>query len=293
MVSNVDSTEFNTVIQKLREYCVSAGLVESCVQQRRSILAACEDPKTVSIYNHGGQVWPLPQTGQMQLELETLHRPDVPGFFTLSTSYRNEPNPVEGRHELIFPMFEFEIRGDVQDLIEFEAGMLRHLGFKVPTDLKQFDPSTGVTKGCLRGTWDDIAAHYGIDGDDLGNDIEERIGNDFGPVFFLTDFPNKTSPFWNMRQNPVWKDHALKVDVLLCGMETFGSAERAIDKAEMAREFNTISDGGYAQLLYNLFTKERVDAEMEQYLDHTFIQRAGGGIGLTRLIRAMKLQGLL
>lgn len=293
MVSNVDSLEFNAVIQKLREYCRSQGLIEACVQQRRSILAACEDPKTVSVYNHGGQVWPLPQTGQMQLELETLNRPDCQGFFTLSTSYRNEPNPVEGRHELIFPMFEFEIRGDIQDLIEFEAGMLRHLGFNVPEKLVRFDLSTGKTAGCMTGTWDDIAAHYNITGDDLGNNVETRIGQDFGPVFFLTDFPNKTSPFWNMRQNPVWKDHALKVDVLLCGMETFGSAERAVDKADMRREFSTISNGEYAQLLYSLFGRERVDREMDEYLENTFVQRSGGGIGLTRLIRAMKMEQLL
>lgn len=293
--SNVDSVDFDFVIQKLREYCRAKGLLEAAVQQRRSILAACEDPSTVSEYFHGGQVWPLPQTGQMQLELEMLGRPSTPGFFTLSYSYRNEPDPVPGRHDLIFPMFEFELHGGMNELIEFEVGLLRHLGFKVPEVLKSLDlaESPDIQRSSLRGTWDDVATYFGVTGDDLGHEEETKIGEHFGPIFFLTDFPNKTSPFWNMRQNPEWEDHALKVDVILHGMETIGSAERSVDREQMRNEFKTISGGGYANLLYSKFTKERVDKEMDEYLSFDFIKRCGGGIGVTRLIRAMRLEGIL
>ena len=294
MQSDVDSLEFNYVMRKLREYCYQQGLIEAGVQHRRSILAACEDPETVSVYNHGGDVWPLPQTGQMQLELEMLRRPEMPGFFTLSYSYRDEPNPIPGRHNITFPMFEFELHGGMEKLIEFEAGLLRYLGFKVPEQLKTLDlnQEPEEQKKANRGTWDDVATYFGITGDDIGNDEELQIGETFGPVFFLTDFPNKTSPFWNMRQNPDWEDHALKVDVIVHGMETFGSAERATDRDEMKREFETISDGGYAHLLYSKFTKERVGKEMDEYLAHDFIPRCGGGIGMTRLMRGMRLEGL-
>ena len=44
--------------------------------------------------------------------------PETPGFFCVSTSYRQEPNPVAGRHEVIFPMFEFEMHGGVDELEE-------------------------------------------------------------------------------------------------------------------------------------------------------------------------------
>ncbi len=293
--SDVDSLEFDHVIRKLREYCYQQGLIEAGVQHRRSILAACEDPETVSEYNHGGQVWPLPQTGQMQLELEMLRRPKVPGFFTLTYSYRNEPNPVPGRHDLIFPMFEFELHGGFERLIEFEAGLLRHMGFNVPEHLEVLDLSKtpDEQKTATRGTWDDAATLLGVTGDDIGHEDETKLGNTFGPIFFLTDFPNKTSPFWNMRQNPKWEGHALKADVIIHGMETIGSAERAVDSVEMLREFKTISGGGYANLLYSKFTHERVDKEMEQYLSYDFFHRCGGGIGMTRLIRGMRLEGLL
>ena len=41
--------------------------------------------------------------------------------------YRNEPNPVPGRHNLIFPMFEFEMKGGMDELIEMEQELLIHL----------------------------------------------------------------------------------------------------------------------------------------------------------------------
>ena len=61
----------------------------------------------------------------------------------------------------------------------------------------------------------------------------------------------------------------------------------------MRRQFDTISDGGYANILYSTFTKERVEGELQDFLSNTFIKRSGGGIGVTRMIRAMELSGLL
>ena len=51
---------------------------------------------------------------------EILKKPDVAGYFCLSTSYRMEPNPVPGRHDIIFPMFEFEFKGDMDELVELQ-----------------------------------------------------------------------------------------------------------------------------------------------------------------------------
>ena len=61
----------------------------------------------------------------------------------------------------------------------------------------------------------------------------------------------------------------------------------------MRDAFHTISEGGYAQLLYDRFTKERVEAELEQFLSYDFFPRCGGGIGMTRMIRAMRMAGQL
>jgi len=275
--THINPCEFHAVVKKLRDFFEARGFIEVHTQSRLSILAACEDPETISTYNYGGQVWPLPQTGQMWLEYEMLKNPDAPGFFCLSTSFRNEPNPVPGRHDKIFPMFEFEIKGNMNELVLIEKELLEHLGF-------------GTTESFAEGDYDDIAKKYGVK--ELEHEHEAQLKKDYGPVFFLKNFPNHTSPFWNMKQN---KDgiHANKVDVILHGVETIGSAQRSNDIEEMRNQFYTISDGGYANILFSNFTKERVERELDDFLTFNFFERSGGGIGVTRLIKAMKLSSLL
>lgn len=268
-----DTVSFSGVVNKLRNFCLEKGFLEVSTQDRLSILAACEDPETVAVYDYVGQVWPLPQTGQMWLEYELLTKPDLPGVFCVSTSYRNEKNPVPGRHKLIFPMFEFELKGSIDDLLKFEIEMLEYLSFgdsdsyhfKKYNELKKFYKTRELT-----------------------HKHENKMQSDFGPVVFCRDFPSYTSPFWNMKKNGT--QHSHKIDVILHGNETIGSAERSTDPKEMAKEFYTISNGLYAKRLFGLFGKSRVEKELNEFLSLNFFPRCGGGIGLTRLIDASKKQ---
>ena len=277
MMGLIDSKDFSDVVRKLRRFFEEKGWYEVHTQNRLSILAACEDPKTITVYNYNGQVWPLPQTGQMWLEHELLNNPDYPGVFCLSTSYRNEPNPVQGRHEKIFPMFEFEMKGSMQDLIELEIELLHYLGF-------------GDKSSFYHADYRELASEYNVD--ELEHEHEEQMCSENGPVVFLEDFPNTTSPFWNMQQAED-KLSAKKVDVILHGQETIGSAERSTDRNEMRKQFYEISDGSYSNILFANFTKERVEKELEEFLQFNFFKSCGGGIGITRLIRAMRLSNLL
>ena len=270
-VPHIDPQDFQNAVSRLREFFLAKGFVEVHVQNRLSILAACEDPRTIAQFNYAGTNWPLPQTGQMWLEHELLKNPELPGVFTVTTSYRNEPNPQPGRHDIIFPMFEFESHGGMDEMRKMEEELLEHLGF-------------GTVGHIPNGRWQDMADHYGVD--DICSKTEAKIADDSGKAFLLTHFPYKTSPFWNMRKDG---DVARKIDVLLYGVETIGSAERSCDPAEMRHLFHTISDGMYADILYKLFTKERVEAELEEFLSLDFFPRYGGGIGMTRMIRALKL----
>ena len=61
----------------------------------------------------------------------------------------------------------------------------------------------------------------------------------------------------------------------------------------MKRQFYTISEGGYSDILFSKFSKERVEDELNDFMEHNFFPRSGGGIGVTRMIRAMKLSGLI
>ena len=276
MCSLINPEEFHFVVKKLREFFEKKGFSEVHTQNRLSILAACEDPNTIATFNYEGQVWPLPQTGQMWLEYELLKNPDAKGFFCLSTSYRNEPSPVPGRHDKIFPMFEFELKGSMEDMVTLEKELLEHLGF-------------GSVQSFPEGNYLDVCDKYGVK--ELENEHESQLNEDYGPVYFLKMFPNYTSPFWNMKQA---KDNdAYKVDVILHGMETIGSAQRSSNKQEMRDQFYSISDGEYAKILFANFTKERVEKELNEFLEFNFFERSGGGIGVTRLMRAMKLSGLL
>lgn len=59
-------------------------------------------------------------------------------------------------------------------------------------------------------------------------------------------------------------------------METIGSAEREVDPQIMKERFYSISEGGYAQKLFDHFGTERVEQELNEFLAHTFFPRFGG-----------------
>lgn len=274
----IDPFKFSKCVNSMRSFFLRKGFVEVHTQNALSILAACEDPKTISTYQYNGNVWPLPQTGQMWLEDVLLKNPEINGAFCVSTSYRNEPQPVEGRHDLIFPMFEFEAKGNVDDLQYMEVELLEHLGFGKTGD------------SYPEGDYLDVAEK--LNTTEIEHEHEMQLAKEHGEVFFLKNFPFYTSPFWNMKAD-FTSNNSNKIDVILHGVETIGSAERSTDKEEMRDMFYTISDGEYKDILYTQFSKERVDKELDEFLKFDFFERYGGGIGVTRMIRAMEMSNLL
>jgi hypothetical protein len=108
-----------------------------------------------------------------------------------------------------------------------------------------------------------------------------------GNCVSLQRFPLRTNPFWNMRH--LGNDIFSKIDVILYGQETIGSAERSCNVEEMRHNFYTIENGGYSAKIFELFGKERVEKELEEFLSLDFFPRFGGGIGMTRLGRAWEL----
>ncbi len=272
----IQSEKFSKVVKKLREFFLEKNFVEVHAQNRLSILAACEQPENVATFEYAGKVWPLPQTSQMWLEYEILKKPDAAGYFSVSTSYRQEPNAILGRHDIIFPMFEFEFKGTMDDLVNLQKELLTHLGYG--------------KYNYYENDYVEIAKEFGVE--ELENEHEERLYKEKSPVAFIKNFPEFTSPFWNMKRNTE-NNTGKKVDVILSGVETFGSAERETDKEIMRDRFNTIMNGEYKAKLVELFGEERINLELEEYLDLEFIPRVGTGIGLTRLIKSMEKERLL
>jgi aspartyl/asparaginyl-tRNA synthetase len=265
-----DTKTYNELVQKMRGFFLDKGFIEVPTQSRLSILAACENPHSIATFEYNGEVWPLPQTGQMWLEYELLKNPEWNGVFCISTSYRQEKNPIPGRHELIFPMFEFESKGVMEDMVKLELELLDYLGFDKPVEVN----------------YDDVCEEYGgipI----LEDEHESRMWKEKSSVISLQNFPLRTNPFWNMKHN----ENSIfnKVDVILYGQETIGSAERSCDPEEMRHNFYTIERGGYSAKLFELFGRDRVESELNEFLSFNFFPRFGGGIGMTRLSRAWNL----
>ena len=170
-------------------------------------------------------------------------------------------------------MFEFESKGDMKDLVKLEADLLKHLGFKKPVVID-------YEKGCEK---------YAEGGPIIESEHEEAMWKDLGDVISLQNFPLRTNPFWNMKRSE--NGNFNKVDVILFGQETIGSAERSCDAKEMRKLFYSIENGDYSEKLFSLFGTERVKSELNDFLSLDFFPRFGGGIGLTRLARAYELNG--
>ena len=167
-------------------------------------------------------------------------------------------------------MFEFEMPGDINDLKNMEYELCEYLGFDKPTEM----------------TYEAWQDYFGIEHNvEMDASHETKMFEDYGSTM-ITDFPELTSPFWNMSR---YEDgvHSKKIDVILGGMETIGSAERSTDVDMMRNTFHTITDGAYSELLFKLFGKDRVEAELEEFLKFDFFPRVGGGIGMTRMIAAL------
>ena len=269
-----DIFAYNHIIKEMRKFFQEIkGFIEVPAQPRLSILAACEDPETITQFIFSGVNYPLPQTGQMWLERELLENPSVPGVFCITTSYRNEPFPIAGRHDKIFPMFEFEAAGGMYELKQLESELIEFLGFPSPVSF----------------TYEDMCKKYGVQ--EIKAEHELLMQADFGNVISLEYFPQRTHPFWNMKhhKNGIFN----KVDMLLYGMETIGAAERSTNVEEMRENFFSISDGNYAKLLFSAFGEPRVLGELDEYLSLPMFPRFGAGIGVTRMARAMSLANLI
>jgi hypothetical protein len=167
-------------------------------------------------------------------------------------------------------MFEFESKGEMKDMIKLELELLDYLGFDKPVEVN----------------YDAVCEEYG-GVEILENEHETRMWNEKGSVVSLQNFPYRTNPFWNMKEG---SDRIFnKVDVILFGQETIGSAERSCNTEEMRHNFYSIENGGYCAKLFELFGKDRVESELEEFLSFEFFPRFGGGIGMTRLARAYEL----
>jgi aspartyl/asparaginyl-tRNA synthetase len=283
-IPSINPKHYHYVVKKLRKVCDDYGLTECYLGDINSTLSACEQPETLRTFDWRGVQYSLPQTSQMALEECIMKNSNgYKGFYNISTSYRDEETLVPNRHKRIFPLYEVELKCDFEEMIQFQKALLLELGIK-PFHGDDF-PRIDYLDACQK---------YGVD--EIGHEEEKKLCQDLNsPAVFLCKFPLSTSPFFNMKLDG---NVALKVDVIIghpfegVPMEVIGSSERSCDVNHMRQQFYTISDGQYAQALFDAFGKERIEKELEEYLSNTFFTRSGMGIGLSRLVYACESLGL-
>lgn len=272
----IDPKVISAVVKKIREYFDGIGYLEVFTNNRPSVMSSCEDARTVATFQYAGRQFALPQTQQPALE-HVFYADDgtVEGYYTLSTSYRDEQHPVRGRHQIAFPLFEWEGKGDVNRLMDVEEGLLRHLGF---TDV-------------VRMSYTEVCEKYGVEEVTLVE--EEKLGHEH-QVVLMYNFPVEHT-YFNMKR--IGGGLAAKVDAIVGGKETFGSAERSSNVGEMQHSFETSEGGEYAKKLREIHG-DGLEYELNAYFDlfknaKEERVRNGAGIGMTRLIAALQKHDLL
>lgn len=271
----VQSLDFTDITKKLRKFFDKKGWVEVHSQDILRLLSVCEETNTVSNLNYDGMIWPLPQTAQICLEHELSKHPDWKGVFCLSTSFKN--TYYRENVNKILPMFEFIVRGDMNQLIDLEAELLEYLGF-------------GEIHKYMHTKYNNLTEKYNTD--KLNNEHSQLICNDFGSIVFLEDYPNNITTFWNTKLSEN-KLTSKKVNVIIDGLEVIHSAEMSINKEEMRDQFYKMNNRNYSNSLFANYGKERVEQELEEYLNLDFSTRAGGYIDINKFIDTMKLNNLL
>ncbi|HMT01771.1 MAG TPA: hypothetical protein PKD00_00435 [Burkholderiales bacterium] len=271
MVANIDVLTFHNVIVSLIDFSMKSGCLFT-YPTPGDILDACENPPSIASMVIGGKKRPAPQTGQMGLEyklFETVSKGiDFSGLFCLTQSYRDEKEIIEGRHNIIFPMFEVELLGDVEVMFSFIKNLLSAFGFPPPVELD-------YEYSCEQ-----------LNVDIIGAEEEQKLYEIYGPVIALRNFPERSNPFWNMKRHD---GKAKKIDILLYGVEVIGAAERETDPNTMFKKFFSIENGEYSKTLIDLFGGVETTTSLNKYLSNSGVSivRSGFGIGITRFIKAL------
>lgn len=268
-MANVNSYWYHKTVSRLREFFISRGFIEIHPGSRQSFLAIAGDVSTIMTYNDGTENYLLPQSAHMWLEFELLKNPELPGVFCCSTSYRQHKNPVPGRHENIFPIFDFETSGGIQTMVQLQRDLLEYLDFNME-HYNEF-------------TYENLTLDLGVKNIDAVT--ESVIGQNISPTTIVTNKPETLNPSWSSKR----EGHCVKTsDAVLFGMETIGASERGTQADLMRKRFYTMHDGNWAQTLFDTFGQNRVERELGEFLSLNFFPRSTGSIGLTRMIRALR-----
>src|SRR5688572_9221106 len=255
------------------------------------ITGACENVDTLFKVDYFGKQAYLAQSDQLYLELLTPHLDRV---YAEIQSFRME-EAADDRHLCQFSLFEIEMQGNLDDLIETAEDIVQSACNSV---LNRH--ANGMSRA-----WYAHAQKHRLDdirfnritytdavevlqgafpwlkwGDDLKANHEKKLTDLFGPVF-VTHYP-KPIKFFNMKENAENPEVVNSCDLLLpFAGESMGAAERETEHDRI--EARLKESDMYARLI-ELGGK---DEDFEWYLNahkgKDIPLHSGAGIGMARL----------
>ena len=126
----------------------------------------------------------------------------------------------------------------------------------------------------------------------LENEHLNALSKKFGTVFFVKNTPLQHNLEWNSKYN---RDSKISKNgfVILDGIKCIVSGENSCSSIEMRELFHNLDNGKFKDLLYDKYTKQVIDAELNDYLKQNFFPRYTGSIEVESLVNVLDNNNLI
>ena len=292
MLRTVPVTNIQQTISLLKRHLNKLGLREVYLQHNTGILVF-EDirQKHYPVYKSYENFVPLPQTNRVCLDKLYLdnvkYNVNDKGLYCISTNYNNGE---------VKPVIEYISKNT--RLIDFHKDLLDSIGFNRYSEQPLFvspipDAAIIDIYASKINSYTIIKCGKFIDkwNNKCINHYSYKIINDYyNEVGFLIHKPKSASPCWTFQHSD---DYVNTLDVIVNNCSVIQSAEKSTSIDDMKTAFNTKDNGNYKLILDKLFGENRVNCELESYLNREFTSRIGGSIDIVALANAMQKYNIL
>lgn len=251
---------FHNVLLKVRKFFDDKHFIE-VGETNHTITSICEmNPSDLLVCKKNGMVYGLPQSNLKWIQ-HLLHKNENnSGLYMISTSYNKGYTKNIDSH--IFPVLEFAKCGTFDDLLELLIEFCNKILNIPKQDINYIYPKN---INILDKT--QCYSHF--------KDIKCVITTGLNAVF--------NNYFWTYNNTA---DRQYKIIALIIyGQIILLGGERHNNITKMMFDIYTLNKGEYINSLYNLFSKQRVEDELNMYTHVKLMTRFGATIHLNSLVK--------
>lgn len=246
-----DIIKYNEYIKHVRKYFQEKNYIE-VPEIVHTITTSCEgDPKNVILCKKNGMMSALPQSNLKWIQ-HLLHKFNHNGgIFMTGTSYDQQQS--------IHPIIDFASYGTFADLLELLDDFCKYMGFE------------------------NIIHYYPMDVNILNDNECEKFQDN---KCIITTGLDKMFGKYHWFYKLVDKNYQI-ASIIIRGKRVLVGGERHTDVNKVMYNIYTIDNGEYIDILYNLFSKKRVDDELFKYSHINLITRFGATLNLDALFEIL------